>query len=105
MEEVEINDIDTIKPEDAEKKRNIFLSFERINYFLFNKDKKTASFDLYVTNTNNSLKSDYKIDVSVNMIHKNGTRDTFLTNFTCKIKDKKQHKNSYLIQFNCESQK
>ena len=39
------------------------------------------------------------------MIHNNGTRDTFLTNFTCKIKDKKQHKNSYLTQFNCESQK
>ena len=101
--EVEKNDIVTIKPEDAEKKGNIFLSFGKINNFLFNKGIKTACFDLYVTTKNNSIKVGFEINVSVNMIHNNGTSNTFLTNFTCKFKDKKQHKNSYLIQFNCES--
>ena len=85
--------------EDAEKKGKIFLSYKQINNFLFNKDKKIASFDLYVTTKNNSLKIDYKIDVSVNMIYNNETKDNFVTNFTCKIKDKKQHKNSNLIYF------
>ena len=75
--------------EDAEKKGKIFLSYKRINNFLFNKDKKIVSFDLYVTTKNSSLKIDYKIDVSVNMIYNNETKDNFVINFTCKIKDKK----------------
>ena len=37
------------------------------------------------------------------MIHNNGTKDIFVTNLICKIKDKNQHKNSNLILFNCES--
>ena len=37
------------------------------------------------------------------MIYNNETKDNFVTNFTCKIKDKKQHKNSNLIFFNYES--
>ena len=67
--------------EDTEKKGKIFLSYKQINNFLFNKDKKIASFDLYVTIKNNSKKIDYKIDVSANMIYNNETKDNFVTNF------------------------
>ena len=74
-----------------------------MNNLLFNEGKKIASFDLYVTTKNNSLKINYKVYVSINMIYNNETKDNFVTNFTCKIKDKKQHKNSNLIFFNCES--
>ena len=37
------------------------------------------------------------------MIYNNETKDNFVKNFTCKIKDKKQNKNSNFIFFNCES--
>ena len=75
--------------EDTEKKGKIFISYKQINNFLFNKDKKIASFDLYVTTKNNSLKIDYNIDSSVNMIHNKWNKDNFVTNLICKIKYKK----------------
>ena len=37
------------------------------------------------------------------MTYNVSTKDNFVINFTRKIKDKKQHKNSNLIFFNCES--
>ena len=87
----------TITKGDAEKIANILLSYDEINNFKF--DKGTINYDLFVLTSNDNLKTGDKIEVDVNLIHTNGTRDSDATTSLCEVKE--PNKNSVRIQFSC----
>ena len=79
---------------------NIFLSYDEINNFVYNKAQKTINFDLYVITSNEQLTNGNEIKVNVNLIHNNGTRDSFSTEFTCKVQNLESNRVKFLCTNN-----
>jgi hypothetical protein len=95
-----IKDTSEIPQEEAEKMANIFLSYDEINNFVYNKAQKTINFDLYVITLNERLTIGNEIKVNANLIHNNGTRDSFSTVFTCKVQNLESNRAKFLCTNN-----
>ena len=75
--------IPIIPPIDNINRTNISLSFRQLQNFTQNEIDKTISFDFYTLTTDSQSKIPKNINVKVNLIKINGTREDEITNANC----------------------
>ena len=90
-----------ISKEDALKKANISLSYEKINNFNNNKEEKKISYDLSVLTSVGELKIGHEIKVNVNLIYSNGTRSSEATESICTVQNIEEQGTSARATFLC----
>ena len=100
-EDEDDNGTPVISKEDALKKANISLSYEKINNFNNNKEEKKISYDLSVLTSVGELKIGHEIKVNVNLIYSNGTRSSEATESICTVQNIEEQGTSARATFLC----